>query len=120
MAQSVLDAGTELTKGAMVLGDKKEWIVAEAAGAPVIADDDAVAAAFRHGFNTSCWVGQGGDADIVGGPAILRERGQLRQQPRVVGRVVPLLAGIARRVDARPTVQSRHDQPAVLRQDPFL
>src|SRR5947207_45030 len=42
MAQGVLDAGAQLAKGLVILGDQEEWVVTEAAAPAFLLDNDAV------------------------------------------------------------------------------
>src|SRR5438132_556853 len=119
MAEGMLDAGAEFAERLVVLGNEKLRIIAEATGAAIFADDAAAAAAFDDGVHLAGRIGKRRSADVVGLALLGRQRGQLREQSLVVRRIVPLLAGIARGVDAGPTAQSRQHQAAVLAEHPL-
>src|SRR5262249_53718059 len=120
VAQRVLDAGAQLAERLVVLGDEEERVVAEAAAAARLAGDDAVTAALGDGADVAVGGRQRGGADVVGGAAVVGQRRQLGKQAGVVGRVVAVPAGVARRVDAGAAVERRHDEAAVLTEHPVM
>ena len=103
----------------MVLGNEEQRIVAEAAGAAPLTDDDAETAALDDRPHLSVRVRQRRRANVIGGPFLVGQRRQLGEKAVVVGLVVALLAGVARRVHARPALQRQDHEAAVFGQHPL-
>src|ERR1043165_3253624 len=101
MAQRVLHDGAELAEGAVVFGDQEERVIAEAARAAFLADDDTVAASLDDGLYIPAGVSKHGGAHVIGAALIIGDLVEFRQELGVIRGVIALRAGVTRRVNAR-------------------
>lgn len=119
MAEDCFDMIAQFAKGAMVLHDLEEWIVAEAGGTGWPEADSPMAVSFAFGSHEATRISQGQVANIVRRALFQWRRRQLFEQPSVVVGVGCLGAGITGRKHARATVQGIDGDSAVLAQDPL-
>src|SRR4051812_24874364 len=74
---------------------------------------------FHDGVNVSRRISEGSGADVVG-VAFLRPKGsKFGEQSAIIRGVVPLLAGVARGIDAGPATERWHDKAAVFAEHPL-
>ena len=119
MAELVLDERAQLAEGLVILGDQKERIVAEAAGAAGLARQPPAAEPLGSRAGSS----RSGQPAPRRSETPRRDRSSAivvhgRQQLAIVGRVVAGLAGVARREDAGRTVQGVDRQAGIVGEDP--
>ena len=73
--------------------------------------DNAVTTPFRRRPDLPRRIGQRRGADVIRGAMIVGQRRQFGQQPRIVGGVVALFAGVASGVNARPAAHAGTTKP---------
>ena len=118
MAEHALDFRRKLAKGAVILDDFEQGIVAEATRASRFKANSAAAATFACGPRQAGRIGHGQAAHVMGGATLQRRRTELFQQADIVPLVGGTRAGIAGRVDARRASQGVDLDAAVLSQHP--
>ena len=84
MAQRMLHHRTQFPERAMIFGNEKERIVAEAAAATMVTDDNPMTASFSDNLHFALGIGDGRGANVIGVAPVGRQRRQLGQQPRIV------------------------------------
>ncbi len=93
----------------MIFGNEEKRIVTEASAAAELAHDLAVAASFHASLHHALRVRQGCNTDVISRPAVVEQRCQFSQEPRIVGRVAALLARVPGRIHTGAAVERRHD-----------